>query len=389
MSKGVGRSFILTFAAQITTNLQGLVVLPIVIRWAGPTTYGAYILVNITVAQVFALVTTGITYRYTRNLVSAASFADRRQLFEPQFNFQLLAFVIVATCLLLMGPTIETLFDTGGLHIDPWILVALIAANIMQRQVINYYRYTLRLVPYNIVVGGAAIVFMASLAAFAFIEGSLSLDALLAVQVLSSVIVSLPFVVGMLREMGLPRVSLPLWTFISDTRAGFSLTLDMVVDFVLGSGDRYLITIYLSVLDVGRYQPGYQLASVVLFLPRLVVTVLSPVLSRMTDAGNRVEAERIVATALSFFLMIGVPFVAGTLMVGPSLLLVLTNADVAEASRWVAPFVAAGTVFCGILWILNTIVIALNRPKLISSPISRAPSSISGSTLRCCLSSRA
>jgi O-antigen/teichoic acid export membrane protein len=43
----------------------------------------------------------------------------------------------------------------------------------------------------------------------------------------------------------------------------------------------------------------------------------------------------------------------------------LTNADVAEASRWVAPLVAVGTVFCGGLWIFETVVVGLNRPKLI------------------------
>lgn len=358
-------AFLLTFTAQLVNNLQGLVVLPIVIRSAGPAVYGAYILVNITVAQFFALLATGVAYRYTRNLVSASSSAERRRLFEPQFNFQLVAFAIVAGCLLLAGPGVEKLFNAGDLHIDPWLLIGLVAANVIQRQVNNYYRYTLRLVPYNIVVGGTPMIFVAMLTGFVVVSGGLSLDSLLAVQILSSITVSLPFAVAMLHEIGLPRVSLPFRTFWHDFRAGLSLTLDMVVDFILGSGDRYLITLYLSVTDVGRYQPAYQLASVVLFLPRLVVTVLSPIVSRLVDAGDRAEAERIVQTSLSLFLMLGIPFVAGTLMIGPSLILLLTNSDVAEASRWVAPFVAAGMVSCGIIWILETVVVGLNRLKLV------------------------
>jgi O-antigen/teichoic acid export membrane protein len=365
VSNRVGGAFVLTFAAQLLASLQGLVVLPIVVRWSGAATYGAYVLVNITLSQFMALLTTGIAFGYTRHLVSVSSFSERRRLFEPQFNFQLLAFAIVSVCLLLAGPALDTMFDSENLHVTSWVLVAFVAANILQRQVLDYYRYTLRIFPFNIVGGGTTIVFVISLATFTFLNHALSLDELLAVQIFASVLMSLPFSVGMLREIGLPRISFPLKAFIREFRAGLSLTLDMALVFVLTSGDRYLITAYLSVLDVGRYQPAYQLASAILALPRLVITVLSPTISRLIDAGNRAEAERIVESSLSLFLMVGVPFIAGTVMIGPSLILVLTNADVATSSRWVSPLVAVGAVFCGALWILETVVIGLKRLKLV------------------------
>jgi O-antigen/teichoic acid export membrane protein len=47
------------------------------------------------------------------------------------------------------------------------------------------------------------------------------------------------------------------------------------------------------------------------------------------------------------------------------LIRILTTADIAEASRWVTPLVAVGTVFCGAFWIFETVVVGLNRPKLI------------------------
>lgn len=364
MSGRVGSVFAYTFAAQIISNLQGLVVLPIVVRWAGPAAYGAYVLVNIAIAQLIPLLTTGISYRYKRNLVSAATNSERRRLFEPQFNFHLLAFVVISGFLLLMGRTVETLFGSDAFHVSPWVLAGLVGANVVQIQVSNYFRYTLRLTPFNAALGGTPIAFVASLAGFVSITGSLSLNQLLAVQTASSFVVSLPLVIVMLRELGLPRIAFPLMTFVREFRAGLSLTLDLFVDFVITSGDRYLISAYLSVLDVGRYQPAYQLASVILFLPRLVVTVLSPVVSRLIDTGNRAEAERIVETSLSILLMVGVPFVAGTLMLGPSLIRILTNADIAEASRWVTPLVAVGTMFCGAIWIFETVVVGLNRPRL-------------------------
>jgi O-antigen/teichoic acid export membrane protein len=365
LSRRIGGTFLRTFAAQTVKNLQGLIVLPIVIHAAGAVTYGAYILVNMTVVEAFALITSGITYRYTRSLVSAENSTERRRLFESQFNFQLAAFALAAISLLLANPLVENLFGSGSLRLSSWVLIALLAANIIRQQVVSYYVNTLRLVPYNVVDAGTVFVFVAGLIVFVALGHELSLDALLTIQVLASLVLTVPFGPAMLREIGLPRLRLPSWTLVRDLRVGRSVTLDRIVDFALGSGDRYLISFYLSVADVGRYQPAYQLGSVVLFLPRLVVTVLSPIVSRLVDVGDRAAAERIVTTSLSLFLMVGIPFVVGTLMVGPSLLLLLTNADVAGASRWVAPFVAAGIVCCGILWIFETVVIGLNRPKLI------------------------
>lgn len=365
MSRRVGSAFVITLAAQLIGNLQGLALLPIVIRSSGAATYGTYILVNLSVAQIIEVMTTGIAYRYTRKLVSAASFAERRELFEPQFNFQLLVFAAISVFLLVIGPPIDRLLEAAGLYIDPRLLIALVAANLLEQQVLMYYRCTLRMIPFNIVIGGRVLVFLSALGGFTLLNGSLSLDQLFTIRILSGVLVNLPFAIGMLREIGLPRLTLPVRAIARDIRAGLALTFDMIVDFILGSGDRYLITLFLSVTDVGRYQPAYQLASVVLFWPRLVVTVLSPMVLRLIDAGNRVEAERIVDTALSLFLMMGVPFVVGSLMMGPSIILVLTNADVAEAGRWVTPFVAAGVLLFGTFWILNTICIGLNRPRLI------------------------
>jgi O-antigen/teichoic acid export membrane protein len=365
LRKGVGGTLIWTFLAQSVANLQGLVVLPVVTHWAGPVVYGAYILVNITASQFLALISTGISYRYTRNLVSASSFEERRELFEPQFSFQLAAFLIASGCVLLMGPAIQDLFAGGGEAINPWILVGVIATNLLQGEVSSYFRCTFRFLPFNLVGGGTAVVFMTSLLAFTSIHRALSLESLLLVQVASSTAVIAPLGAIMLREMGLPHLRLPITKIMQDARAGLSVTLDMIVDFLLGSGDRYLITLFLSVAEVGRYQPGYQLASVALFLPRLLVTVLSPIVSRLVDTGKRAEAERIVESSLSLFLMIGIPFVVGALMVGPRVILLLTNADVAEASRWVTPLAAAGIIFCGILWILNAVAIGINRPRLI------------------------
>lgn len=86
----IGRDFVITLAGSAMSGLQGIVVLPIMIRIAGEATYGAYVLLISFLGLWIAFIGYGIPYRYQRNLVSAKTVAERRALFEPQFTFQLL-----------------------------------------------------------------------------------------------------------------------------------------------------------------------------------------------------------------------------------------------------------------------------------------------------------
>jgi O-antigen/teichoic acid export membrane protein len=355
----MGRVLGLTFIAQLIIQLQGLVVMPIVVRSAGPATYGAYTILFVTTVVFFELATSVVSYPYVRNLVSAITSAERRRLFEPQITFCLTVFVIVSGGLLLTHPfTIEV--GVGTSILTP-LLVGILAANLLQRQGYEYFRYTLRFVPYSVILGGPPLIFMILLTIGAALGRVISLDRLLALQCAVGIIVSLPFVLKMLREIGIPRLRLPLATFMRNAGAGLPATLDGLVNFTLAFSDRYLISLFLSVAAVGHYQPSYQAAAILFFLARLMSDVLSPIASRMIDIGRRTDAEELILNFFRLFLMIAVPFTVGMLMVGPSFLALLTTVDIAETGRWVIPVVAAAVTFNGFISFMRIVAVALNR----------------------------
>lgn len=360
---GIGRALGLTFVAQLILQLQGLILLPIVIRWMGEASYGAYVLVFISLSQLFELTTNGISYSYSRKLVSAPTAGERRRLFEPQFTVQIIVFAIFSAALLLgAGKTIEV---EGNVVVTTWLLVGLLAENLVSRQVRSYYRNTLRFLPYNLVLGGIPSLFIAMLLIGIAIGRAPSVDTLLALQAAAGIGVSLPFFWQMLREIGVPRFRLPPRMVAADFRAGLPVTIGMIIDFTLSFGDRYLILLFLSVTDVGRYQPAYQLASVVLFLPRIIGIILTPLVARMVDLGHCAEAERLLATAMQLFIMVAVPFVVGAMMVGPSFLGTLTTVEVGVAGRWVLPIVAVAAMFYGLTMLMGSIGVALNRLRML------------------------
>src|SRR5689334_17458912 len=97
----MGRVLGLTFIAQLIIQLQGLIVMPIILRWAGPATYGAYTMLFVTTVFFFEQATSAIYYPYVRKLVSATTPSERRHLFEPQITFCLAVLGLISTALLL------------------------------------------------------------------------------------------------------------------------------------------------------------------------------------------------------------------------------------------------------------------------------------------------
>lgn len=364
-ARGLGGNLALVFAGQIAANLQGLIVLPIAIRMAGESVYGAYVLLLNLVFVAVAVMDTTVTYGYKRRLVSATDFFERRDLFEPQFTVQLLVLSVLVAAILLWAAPVEALLFSGAASFQPWLGAALLVCYALDVAVGAYFRFTRRIWAIGVVGVVRPVVFVAALGAFALVRDSLSLDELLLLQIFANLAPTLPFLAIMLREIELPRLRLPIRPLLADVRVGLPLTMELVGDLLLGFGDRYLICILVSVAAVGRYQPAYQIASLLIFLPRLSANVMKPYLFDMMDAGHRTQAEHLVATFLQLFLMLAIPFAAGALMLGPTIVALLTTPAIAEAGRMVAPLVALASIFYGATILMSLAAFVLARTRAI------------------------
>lgn len=361
----MGRDFTIIAAGQIMAFLQALILLPIIIRFAGPAVFGAYVLLSSIVGLVFSVLGYGIPYRYQRNVVSAATWQERRDLFEPQFTFHLAALAAVSAAVLLFGRPLQRWMFEDTAQFTPWYFVALIWARLLFKQAVDYFQYTRRFLAFSLGSTGIAYLFVALLAAVAWFARELSLDALLLLQTLAQLLVGAPLAVKLLREIGLPRLRLGWRQFAADARTGLPLTGELIIDFLLRSSDRYLILLYLSVSDVGRYQPAYTVGSIAIFLVSMTDTILVPALSRLVDLGRRDDAAALMATVVRLFLMLSAPMVVGALMTGPSLVGLLATPEIGAASRWVTPLIAAATIFYGVVRLASTAAFVIGRTPAI------------------------
>lgn len=158
----------------------------------------------------------------------------------------------------------------------------------------------------------------------------------------------------MFKEIGAPFCFYTKDVFLRDLRLGAPLVLAFLVDFILATSDRYFIASYLSVKEVGYYSPGYALGSMIVLVPKAMCTVIPQLLSRAVDENNQQEAQTMLSYVSRAFLLLGIPFIFGSLALGKPVLTLLANKDVAENACYVVPLVATGTLFYGLTLILST-----------------------------------
>jgi O-antigen/teichoic acid export membrane protein len=343
--------------------MQGIIVMPLVIRLAGLSVYGASVVWPSALAFIFAFSYFGVGYSYRRKLASAIDVSERRILFEPQFTYQLIILSLVCIVALLIG--LAGPLSDGTNETYAWVLVGWLAVHFLFFQTQEYFRNTLRFDYFNLINIFSNVLFVASIVAWGLLGRTITLTALLLLATATKAIVTLPWLILLLRELGLPRLYLPVHALMEDIRVGWPIFLDFISYNMLNFGDRYLITIFLSVTEVGHYQPGYQLAYLLIFIPRCGDMLLPPILARLMDAGDRLSAERVASDFLHFFLMIAAPFAMGALLVGPSIIALLADPQTAYISRWVTAMVVLGTALYGFTLFCYQAAYVLGRMRIV------------------------
>lgn len=364
----VGRSILITMASQLILYGQGLIVMPIVIKLSGAATYGAYVLVGSMLTTAYGLSSLGVGYNFRRKLASTHEAPGRRSLFEPQFSFQLLNLAWISTLIVAGGTALQRIMFGQHAYLAPWIAPVWLAAYFAFSQAGDYFRYSMRFVHFNL-IGLYPTLFVVGVSIFAAATKAISLDALMLLQVGCYALVAAPLFYAMVREMGGIRLRLPFRRIADDVSVGYPLTLEFIVDLIFSAGDRYLILAFLTISDVGYYQPAYQLGALAIFFPRMAGVVLPAALSRLVDVNAGQEARQIVTNFVRLYLMLALPFAVGAFMVGPSFVAFLTSPAVAEPARWVCGLIAAATIFNGLSLIgfQITFVLGKNKTLLLSN----------------------
>lgn len=347
---------ITVLASYILISLQGLLLTPILIKTAGITLYGGYVLLISMIGFIFGISTFGVGFRCKRFLPGIDDRQKRKALFFTQFTFQLISILLFSLLFIVLFPYIEVFFFKGDVSFIPWLVLPYLLLFTFYIQGADYFRYTHRMNIFNYATLTQPYLFI-GLALLGYgITRQFTVDALLIANAVSALVVAVLLFRILVREIGFTLGFSSLKELLKNIKVGFPMVLNYMVDIILSMGDRYVIAAFMGVTAVGYYSPAYAIGAFVVFFAKASGVVLPPLMSRLVDREDEGTAVRMMDYTLKGYLLLAIPFIVGCALLAKPILTLYTNAELAEHAFLVMPIVALGSLFYGINIILSNVL---------------------------------
>lgn len=352
-------------AGTLLVYMQGIILMPVVIKNVGSETYGGFVVLSSILSVVFGLSSLGIGYTAARMMPSAASLDQRRRLYIPQFAFQLSSVSILSLLMILLDGPIRTFVFKNQVEYSPVIVPVFLLSYVIYAQTGSYFRFTSRLAVMTVAGVAFPILNIAIVLGALLVDRAISINLLVLAQAAAAMLVALPMAWMIQREIGRRVFFGGRARLVADLKVGFPLMLNFVVDFLLAASDRWIISVYMGLTAVAYYYPAYVIGSLVMLVPKAMSTTVPQLLARAVDGGQEAEAQRMLNYSIRIFLLLAVPFVVGCIVLGRPLLRVLGNEDLAQGGYAVVPLVAVGSVFFGLSLLLSNVLFVRRRTSAI------------------------
>lgn len=342
--------------SHVLIYAQGIILMPMIIKTAGVTVYGGYLLLTTLFGFIYGISSFGVGFKCSRFLPATEEKLARRLLFYPQSSFQFLSLTILSLAFILFYSSFDSIFLKGEIVFSKWLIFPYLYFMFFYSQTASYFISTHRISYFNYATVAFPYINIVLIIIIYLATNKLSVDILFSTQALSYMLIAIPLTIKMISEIGF-KFSLPNFgSLVDDMRLGLPLRMNFIMDVILAGSDRYIITFLITVAAVGYYNPGYALGSLIVFFPRASGVVLQPLLSRAIDTGKEEEAHTMLNYTIKVFLLLAIPFIAGAAVLSSPLLNLFANAEVSQKAYMVTPVIALATLFLGLNIILSNVL---------------------------------
>ena len=345
--RSVISSFLFQGCATFSTYAVSLALMPLVLKNAGASVYGSFVLWSSVINLGFTLLTLGAGFKARRALPSLHRPADQQKVFGYSASFQVLTYAFAALVLIIAGPAVQNMLFPGDDRINSTTIIAVVASVYLNNLSDDYFRYTHRIRIISIVSILRSTGYPGLVILHVFFGGTLSVDSLLLCQAASYGGFSLWLWLKIAHEFPLRFGLANVRYHLEDIRYGFPLIAAILAESLLAVSDRYILSSYLSTTAIGIYASAAALGSTLLIFPKICSGILSPAMASAVDAGNQSQAEQLLHKTLNLFLVLGLPFIAGAAFLAEPLLSLLATPEIGFAGRWVVPLTAVASLVYG------------------------------------------
>jgi O-antigen/teichoic acid export membrane protein len=352
-------------AATALLAARGVILMPLLIKALGTAGYGTFMLIASGSAFLHNLTAESFGFHCKRYLPAASSCAERKGIFYQQFWVQCAFLVGLGTILALARPITDSLlFKSGAKYSMPFVF-CLLMGTMLCYQAGTYFRLTKRMKWFAVAHSCTPYLEIAVLALLLFMRFPITLNVALAANIAGLFAIGLFLLRQIIAEIGIKSPSFNIADFWKDLRLSAPLAATLVVDFMLSSGDRFVISWLLSPYEVGLYGPSYSIGTIIRFIPSTLIYILPVYLSQLVDNGKELQARELIDRLANIYLLIAIPFLAGSIIFAQPVLAMVANPQVAAEGRIIMPIVAAAVIFLGLSQIMGEVLFIRLRTSVI------------------------
>lgn len=345
-------------------SLKGLLVMPVITKLLGASAYGIWVQALVTVSL--------LGYICELNLATALArflpvMTDRKAIREGFFSVAILAVAIgsllAAGIIVFREPIAATLFHDRNLAGAVVLVAFIVLLGAFGSVAVGFFRAFQRATAYAVFVivrevGGLVILVLLVM------NGRGIFGALVSVLIAYGVVDVVMF------ALIIARVGFSFPNF-SNLRKylRFSLpTLPNVLSaWLVSSGDRYVISLFLGTTAVGIYSASYSLGSAISYFTAPLGFLLTPAMSKLFDEDNINQVRTLLSHALKYFLMFAIPAVIGLALLARPVLAVLTTAEFVSSAPIIVPLIATGYLFWGVYIVYSQVFLLTKRVDIIGA----------------------
>lgn len=344
---------------QALTNLGGFFLLPLITKILGSYDYGIWAQISSTVSLLSPLALMGLSMGVIRFLSSEKDKEKIREGFFSVVFFVAFAGLLVSIVVFLLSDFLAaSIFkDT---HTSGYLKVGafLIFLSAIDQISIYYFRVSRQTETFAILTlfqTFGQLILISSLLLMGFgLFGVIS--AVLIVQ-------GLLFIISVYKIISQIGFRIPRFTQIGEyLKYSVPLTPNSLIKWITDSSDRYMVSYFLGLSQVGIYSASYAIGNLIHLFITPIQLILFPELSRLFDEGKIDEVKIYLGYSMKYFLLIAIPAVFGLSSLAKPMLKIFTTQEFISGSI-VIPFIALSGLLSGIFQIVINITHLVKKTK--------------------------
>ena len=339
----LGRHIGFVVAAHVWVAALHFLALPVLTKSLGPTYYGIWSVLNVTISLAAPFALLGFSMSLVRFLAAERQTSVIRDDFLSACGVVLLTGTALSLILYILSETIATyVFQEPDAAAFLRLGSALVALNAVHTLPLAFFRMRRRLgmhalltiIHQTLVTGGMIT--------------ALALGYGLHAVIFASICAHVLFCVGsgalIIKRIGpaMPSFS-NIGTYL---RWGIPLTPNSAILWIIHSSDRYMVSFFLGVAATGVYGAAYALGHYASFFLMPLQTVLYPNIVKTYAEGRHEETAEYLRRAIKYVMMVSIPSAFGLSILGEPLLRILTTPEFAAGAAVIPPVAAGMVLFC-------------------------------------------